>query len=90
MSELPNQEIEGRLIAQRETLVLLLAHLSHLDFGSGRKIIPQLETLADFQDFQEDPGAVLSGPSVAVEAAKMREIRLILQDVQARLDRLKE
>ena len=83
MSQLPNEEIEGRLIAQREMLVLLLT------LASGRSPDPaalwrRLDEEFQFQNHQEDPGA-LPTRAFAIEAAMMREFRLIAEQAKARL-----
>ena len=83
MSQLPNEEIEGRLIAQREMLVLLLT------LASGRSPDPaalwrRLDEEFQFRNHQEDPGA-LPTRAFAIEAAMMREFRLIAEQAKARL-----
>ncbi|CAH2395260.1 hypothetical protein [Mesorhizobium ventifaucium] len=54
MSELTNEEIEGRLNAQRETLALVVALLAGLEATSER-IWAELEARFQFQNNQEDP-----------------------------------
>lgn len=91
MSELPNQEIEGRLNAQREALAFLLAHVAQLEARAGGapdRLIEALDEHAQLQDHQEDPGAVPAGRAFAIEAATMREFRLILEEARARLAEL--
>ncbi|MER9341871.1 hypothetical protein NKI41_13870 [Mesorhizobium sp. M0601] len=82
MSELPNEEIEGRLNAQRETLALVVALLASKDTAPER-IWAELEARFQFQNSQEDPG-VLPSRAFAIEAAKMREFKLIAEEAQAR------
>ncbi|RUU48648.1 hypothetical protein EOD08_01665 [Mesorhizobium sp. M6A.T.Ca.TU.002.02.2.1] len=82
MSELTNEEIEGRLNAQRETLSLVVALLAGLDATSER-IWAELEARFQFQNNQEDPGALPSG-AFAIESAMMREFKLIADEARAR------
>lgn len=93
MSELPNQEIEGRLNAQREVLAYLIAHLIQLE-GNGESdsgsLMDALERRTQFQDYQEDPGAVPAGPAFAIEGAMTREFELIIREARARLAELQQ
>ncbi|MER8821562.1 hypothetical protein NKH70_17335 [Mesorhizobium sp. M0991] len=82
MSELPNEEIEGRLNAQRETLALVVALLASKDTAPER-IWAELEARFQFPNSQEDPG-VLPSSAFAIEAAKMREFKLIADEARAR------
>jgi hypothetical protein len=82
MSELTNEEIEGRLNAQRETLALVVALLAGLDATSER-IWAELEARFQFQNSQEDPGALPSS-AFAIESAMMREFKLIFEEARAR------
>ncbi|WP_159587825.1 hypothetical protein [Chelativorans xinjiangense] len=86
MSHLANDELEGRLNAQRETLAFLIAHLAHLE-GDG--LLDALDEHSQFQDHQEDPGAVPTGGAFAIEGAMMREFRLLLREARARLAELR-
>ncbi|WP_274425856.1 hypothetical protein [Chelativorans sp. YIM 93263] len=90
MSELPNQEIEGRLNAQREVLSYLIAHLVHREGGKGGSLMDALERRTQFQDNQEDPGAVPAGPAIAIEGAMMREFDLIIREARSRLAELQQ
>ncbi|BCH17933.1 hypothetical protein [Mesorhizobium sp. L-2-11] len=81
MSELTNEEIEGRLNAQRETLALVVALLAGRD--KSERIWAELEARFQFQNNQEDPGAVPSRP-FAIESAMMREFKLIFEEARAR------
>lgn len=83
MSKLPNEEIEGRLNAQRETLTLVIALLARLDATSER-MWAELEDRFQVQNNQEDPGALPSS-AFAIQSAMMREFRLIADDARARL-----
>jgi len=88
MSQLPNEEIEGRLIAQREALAFLIAHLARseeVDDIGARRLLGSMEAHILFQDHQEDPGAVPSGGAFAIEAAAKNEFRRILAEAQDQL-----
>jgi hypothetical protein len=76
MSDLTNEEIEGRLIAQREVLRVLLQRM--LGYSGASQLVSELEELLDVQNHQEDPGA-LPSKAFAVEGAKLRELELILE-----------
>ncbi|MER8827749.1 hypothetical protein NKH73_06805 [Mesorhizobium sp. M0938] len=82
MSQLPNEEIEGRLNAQRETLSLIVALLAGLD-ASSERIWAELEARFQFQNNQEDPG-VLPSSAFAIESAMMREFKLIVDEARVR------
>jgi len=88
MSQLPNEEIEGRLVAQREALAFLIAHMAKIeqrDEGRAHRLLEAMEEHALFQDHQEDPGAVPSGGAFAIEAAAKSEFRRILNEAQGQL-----
>lgn len=93
MSQLPSEELEGRLNAQRETLAFLIAGLAHIEARAGsrdsRSVIEAFEEHTRFQDHQEDPGAVPTA-AFAVEGAMMREFGLILEMARARLSDLQK
>lgn len=82
MSDLTNEEIEGRLNAQREALAFLfaLAFDREEDF---ERLWQLLEERFQFQNNQEDPG-VLPSRAFAIEGAMMREFRQIAEDARAR------
>ncbi|TIQ23006.1 MAG: hypothetical protein E5X51_03845 [Mesorhizobium sp.] len=82
MSELTKEEIEGRLNAQRETLALVIALIAGFDVTSER-IWAELEARFQFQNNQEDPGA-LPSRAFAIESAMMREFKLIFEEARAR------
>lgn len=88
MSQLPAEELEGRLNAQRETLAMLIAELAHFQTNAANAQVPgvidALEELSRFQDHQEDPGAVPTA-AFAIEGAMTREFALILETARARL-----
>ncbi|MDZ5699039.1 hypothetical protein [Chelativorans sp. M5D2P16] len=93
MSHLPTDELEGRLNAQRETLAIIAAHIAYLETcwrHSATGIIETLEEHVQFQDHQEDPGAVPTGTAFAIEGGSTREFRLILEEVRARFSELRE
>lgn len=74
------EEIEGRLSAQREILVsLLAAYLA----GDTHDLGARLRDETIFMDGEEDPGVVPS-EGFAFEAARADEIRAILRAAQAR------
>ena len=81
MSDLPNEEIEGRLIAQRDVLRVLVQRM--LGYPGASALLSELEKLLDVQNHQEDPGA-LPSEAFAVEGAKLRELELILEGAVAR------
>ncbi|WP_309084765.1 hypothetical protein [Chelativorans sp.] len=91
LSELPNEEIEGRLNAQREALAFIVAHLARMESSGeerAKKLLEALEAHTLFQDHQEDPGAVPSGGAFAIEASATREFRRILREARERLAEL--
>lgn len=93
MSELPNQEIEGRLNVQREVLTYVIAHIVRLERDGSPPadgLLEALEVHMQYQDSQEDPGAVPSGPAFAIEGAMMREFDLIVREVRARLGEIED
>lgn len=81
MSQVPTFELEGRINGLREVLAIVLEHLM---VAAPSQMRDALEAHLAPLDQQEDPGAV-SQPSIAVEAAAIREIRLLLEIVEARL-----
>ncbi|WEX10188.1 hypothetical protein [Chelativorans sp. AA-79] len=85
---MPNEEIEGRLVAQREALAFLIAHVARMEERydeHASRLLRVLEAHSLFQDHQEDPGAVPSGGAFAVEAAAKSEFRRILSDAQEQI-----
>jgi hypothetical protein len=83
MSELSPFEIEGTLNGQREVLVLVLAHLMEKPDNS---LQGALEERLALLNQQEDPGAVPHA-AFAVEAAATRQIKRLLDDAKARVQR---
>ena len=82
MSDLTNEEIEGRLNAQREALAFLFA-LAFDQEEDFERLWRLLEERFQFQNNQEDPG-VLPSRAFAIEGAMMREFRQIAEDARAR------
>lgn len=72
---IPNSDIEGRLIALREVVSLLLRQLPTAQLEQA---IDALEALSVVSDGQEDPGAVASS-AFAIEGARAKEVRIICQ-----------
>lgn len=74
------QTAEGRIIAQRKVLSLILARLAAAD----PSILDDLDAQTVAQGYDEDPGADPS-PEFAIEAAIADELRLILAAVRRRM-----
>ena len=73
------ESIEGRLIAQRKAMALIVAAL-----GDGARTALE-EALSDrsvFSGGEEDPGSEAPGGAFAVEAAAADEYRLLLEDAR--------
>lgn len=75
MTDQSPQQLEGRLNAQREALAVLLAWAMR---QSDSGIAATLEAGLAVQDHEEDPG-VLPDAAFATEAAKAREMQLLLE-----------
>ncbi len=76
MTEISGDSVEGRLIAHRQLLSLIVASLSK---GSGAAdILTFLEERSVFQGNEEDPGAVPTSP-YAIELALAEELRLVAE-----------
>jgi len=78
------EELEGRLNAQRELLIEMLAAM----IGGEVTIIAFLKRLRDdatFKDSEEDPGLLPDG-AFAIENAAAREARAILEAARARAE----
>lgn len=69
------EAIEGRLMAHRTALGLMLAQMSRN--GSAAGLIETLESLSVVQDHQEDPGAGTGGPEV-IQGALAQEIAAVM------------
>lgn len=82
MTDLSPQELEGRLNAQRETLVALMAWALR---QSGNDLQAHLEDGLSVQDHSEDPGAVPDA-AFAIEAAAAAEKKLLLDRARALCD----
>ncbi len=76
MAEPTLQGLEGRLMAQRKVLALIVAELAA--GGGAERIWSFLDERSQFQDGEEDPGAV-SSPELAIEGAVADELRLIAE-----------
>ncbi|MDB5526758.1 MAG: hypothetical protein JWM58_4521 [Rhizobium sp.] len=74
-------ELEGRLSAQREILISVLAALLS---GGPNTLNAKLKDETIFMDGEEDPGVVPS-EAYAFEAARAAEIRSILGAAKARV-----
>ena len=66
------EAVEGRLIALRKALALLLARLDD-------DALDHLRERAVFAGGEEDPGAGEPGPEYAIEASEAEETRLLLE-----------
>ncbi|MEZ5779777.1 MAG: hypothetical protein R3E44_15585 [Paracoccaceae bacterium] len=80
-----NAEIEGRLLAQRQTLARLTARVA-ADPGGAVWLEEALPDNPIPQDGQEDPGAVPDA-AFAIEAARADELRMIGIEARRRLRR---
>jgi hypothetical protein len=81
MSELSPFELEGSLNGQREVITLVLAHLLRSDDGA---LLQALDEKLAPSNQQEDPGAVPHA-AFAVEGARAREIKRLVDDAKARI-----
>ena len=73
----PNVEsLEGRLMAHRKLLALIVAELA--DGAGGRRLWSFLDERSQFQDAEEDPG-VIPSPGLGIEGALADELRLIAE-----------
>ena len=75
------QTNEGRIIAQRKVLSLILARLA----SSDPAILDGLDSQTVAQGYEEDPG-VEPTPEFAIEAAIGDELRLILDAARRHMD----
>ncbi|WP_116087413.1 hypothetical protein [Tropicimonas sp. IMCC34011] len=82
MSEMSGT-IEGRLLAQRKVLSMILSHLSAS--GNAESLMDRLRQESTFEGFEEDPGEG-EGCAFAIEESLAEEIRAILRGVDARSD----
>ncbi|MFQ8433183.1 hypothetical protein [Amaricoccus sp. W119] len=72
--------IEGRLLAHRRVLQLLIAELATLP--SAGQLLDRLRERGALQDGQEDPGAV-EAPGMGIELAAAEEYRRLVEGVRA-------
>lgn len=82
MTDLPRQEIEGKLNAHREILVSLVA-AAMAGQGALRQVVDALEQEVTLRDGAEDPGLTPSA-GYASGAEKSEEIRAILDAARQR------
>ncbi|WP_354004059.1 hypothetical protein [Pseudotabrizicola algicola] len=80
------EAIEGKLLAQRKVLALILSRL--LGSDAGRDLRAALDSLSVMQDHQEDPGVLLDGPEViqSALAVEVREIVLAATRAQTAME----
>jgi hypothetical protein len=76
MPDLKLEALEGRLMAQRKLIALLVAELDR--DGRADRLWAFLDERSQFQDGEEDPGVVPSG-ALATEGAVSDEVRLIAE-----------
>lgn len=76
MTSISEGTIEGRLIAHRQLLSLIVASLSKT--SQAAEILSFLEERSAFQGNEEDPGAVPS-QAYAIELALADELRLVAE-----------
>lgn len=70
--------LEGRLLAHRRILQLVIAELSRAP--GGEKLIEALRERSTLQDGQEDPGAVET-PGMGIGLAAAEEYRLLVDGI---------
>ena len=70
--------LEGRLMAHRKVMAMLLEHC-----GDANGLREALEARLEVQDHEEDPGVVTS-EAFAIEAAIADELRLIMDAAKLR------
>ena len=87
MSQIPAEEVEGRLNALRAVTTLLLAEIARTS-GNTERLFERIEDELQFQNHQEDPGA-LPSTAFAIEAAMAGELRMVVDEASALLAQLK-
>ncbi|TPN51317.1 MULTISPECIES: hypothetical protein [unclassified Mesorhizobium] len=87
MSDIPAEEIEGRLNAIRVLVTLLLTEAAK-DSSNPEHLFEQIEDELQLQNHQKDPG-VLPSRAFAIEAAQASELKVIAEGARARLAGLK-
>lgn len=80
VTQMNEEEVEGRLSAHRYILSHLLARLS-TDSGERKVLVDWLEERAAVNDGEEDPGAVIV-QGYAEQQARADEFRIISEDVR--------
>ena len=79
MADISEGSVEGRLIAHRQLLSLIVAALSKT--SQAGDILAFLEERSVFQGNEEDPGAVPSAEN-AIALALAEELRLVAERAQ--------
>jgi hypothetical protein len=87
MSQIPAEEVEGRLNALRTITAQLLAEVARIS-GNSERLFERIEEELQFQNHQEDPGA-LPSQAFAIEAATTGELKIIADKARALLAELK-
>ena len=80
VTQMNEEEVEGRLSAHRYILSHLLAKL-HTDPGERKILLNWLEERASVNDGEEDPGAVIV-QGYAEQQARADEFKIISEDVR--------
>lgn len=80
VTQMNEEEVEGRLSAHRYILSHLLAKLS-TDPGKQKGLIDWLDERASVNDGEEDPGAVIV-QGYAEQQARADEFRIIAEDLR--------
>ena len=85
VTQMNEEEVEGRLSAHRYLLSHLLAKLS-TDPGERKVLVDWLEERAAVNDGEEDPGAIIR-QGYAEQQARADEFRIISEDVRRLVER---
>jgi hypothetical protein len=88
MSDIPAEEIEGRLNAIRTAIILLLAEAARAS-GNPERLFEKIEDELQLQNHQEDPGA-LPSKAFAIETAMTGELKIIADEARALLAELNQ
>ncbi|MCC0026127.1 MAG: hypothetical protein R3D65_03840 [Zhengella sp.] len=78
MARLPDEEMDGRLNAQREAIALLFAVVARQ--WPGADLPALIQGRAGLADHQEDPGAV-AVDGFAAQEARRKELVMLARDV---------
>lgn len=76
--DMTEDTIEGRLLAHRRVLQLVIAELGRTP--GGEQLIEMLRERSTLQDGQEDPGAVET-PGMGIGLAAAEEYRLLVEGI---------